>query len=202
MEIYPGQQLAMLLSALLLGVALGVLWECLAALRIPLGAYQPQRRMRALYDRPLPLLGRPVSFGRQTPLGKLWRGTVVAVGDLLFCLCMAVGVVLILYRYHDGKLRIAVPVLTALGYAAWHRVAQGICAPLMAYLAYGCSACALYLAALLRLPFRVLRMPVLLLLRLLGRLKTALRYRRAKRDSKRLCAAQLAAARRGSLKDL
>ncbi|MBR6726876.1 MAG: spore cortex biosynthesis protein YabQ [Clostridia bacterium] len=191
MEIYPGEQLAMLLSALLGGMAMGALWEAIAALRIVLGAYRPPERMRRCYARPLPLLGRCVPFEGRRPLGRVWRGLVIALGDLLFCLCFAVTVILILYRYHNGALRLSVPVLALLGFAAFHRLAVLLLSPLVDRVAYGLSALLMYFTAGIKLPlWGLLWRPACAVI---GRVVD----RRLRRRSAALCKAQLALARNG-----
>ena len=181
MEIHPRLQLAMLLAALFTGLAMGVVWELLTAFRILLGAYRPPERMRGRYARPLPLLRRPVPFARKDPLRRLWRGIVIALGDLLFCLALSLSAVLILYRYNSGVLRLSVPVLLLLGLGAFRLLSKKL--PITDHFAYVLAAGRLYLLAFLGLLCR----PLLLA-------ANGIRKRRAAALSARLCQAQLALA--------
>ena len=178
MEIHPRLQLAMLLVSLLWGLLMGALWELLTASRILLGAYEPPKRMRGRYEKPLPLLHRPVPFARKNPLRRLWRGLLIALGDLLFCLALALSAVLILYRYNSGILRLSVPVLLLLGLGAFRLLAKKL--PLNDYFAYTLAAGRLYLLALLGL-----------LCRPLAWLARGIKKRRAAALSARLCKEQL-----------
>ena len=192
MEIYPELQLAMLLGAFLGGVCLGGVWELLCASRILLFAYTAPEFMRERYARPLPLLHRPVSFERKGGANKLWRGIVIGVGDLLFCLLFAVLIVLLLYRYNDGEIRCSVPVLALLGLALFRTASSRFLTLVEAYLAYGIAAGWLYLRALLSLPPRGMRyLLTRFVLRPARRAYRHIELRRMRQRSAELCAMQL-----------
>ncbi|MBQ8340815.1 MAG: hypothetical protein IJY22_00385 [Clostridia bacterium] len=196
MEIDQAKQLAMLLTAFLCGVAMALLWELLAALRILLGAHRPPARMRGLYEKKLPLLLRGVPFDRP-PLGKFWRSTVIALLDCLFCLLFALAVILILYDYCNGALRLSVPVLALVGYGLCHMAAVTLLAPLTSLAAYGLGAAWLYLCALLRLVCKGIKGFFRLLLCPIFKLNRSIALRRARARSAALGAAQLQFAQKG-----
>ena len=188
MEINPAQQLLMLTTALLRGAMLGLFWEALAALRIVLGAYRPPERMRRQYAKRLPLLHRGVPFDKKGRLGRLGRGALTAVLDLLFCLTFTVTVLLTLYAYADGRIRLSVPLVMLGGFGLMHAAATTVLSPLMAYFAYGLAAAGVYWGALLRLLARPLR-----------GLWRAVRRSHSRHVSAALCAAQLKQAAHGVL---
>ena len=192
MEIDPRLQGALFLGALCCGVLLGAFWELLHAVKILLGAYRPPDFMEARYRHPLPLLGRSVPFRSQGVGRGVWRGAVTAVFDLLFCLCFGIAVVLLLYAYNDGAIRLSVPVLALLGFGLFHWAAvRGLSLP-VAYFAYGFAALSLYLWALLTLPVRGSRaLCVIAVYRPLVRCFSACQRRIRHRRSRALCAAQL-----------
>ena len=198
MEIYPELQLAMLLGAFLGGVCLGGVWELLCASRILLFAYTAPEFMRERYARPLPLLHRSVSFERKGGANKLWRGIVIGVGDLLFCLLFAVLIILLLYRYNDGEIRCSVPVLALLGLALFRTASSRFLTLVEAYLAYGIAAGWLYLRALLSLPPRGMRyLLTRFVLRPARRAYRHIELRRMRQRSAALCTMQLKWAERG-----
>ena len=198
MEIYPYLQFSMLLGAFLGGLCLGVVWELVNAFRILFGAYQAPDFMRERYQKPLPLLGRPVPFERKAIGKRLWRGLVIGVGDLLFCLLFAVFVILLLYRYNDGAFRFSVPVLAICGFALFRALSARTLSLAMAYLAYGVATASLYLAALLALPPKALRyLLVRFVHRPAKRLYRRIEMRRLRRRSAALCRMQLQWAERG-----
>lgn len=198
MEIYPYLQFSMLLGAFLGGLCLGVVWELVNAFRILFGAYQAPDFMRERYQKPLPLLGRPVPFERKTIGKRLWRGFVIGAGDLLFCLLFAVFIILQLYRYNDGEFRFSVPVLALCGFALFRTLSARTLSLAMAYLAYGVAAASLYLAALLALPPRALRyLLARFVLRPVKRLYRRIEARRLRRRSAVLCKMQLQWAEQG-----
>lgn len=197
MEIYPARQLQMLLCALLCGGGVGVFYELLVAVRILLGVYEVPAFMQARYARPLPLLHRPLPL----PNGKgrrVLRGIVIALQDLLLCLLLSVGVILILYAYNDGAMRLAVPVLALIGLTLWRLLPAVLIAPVTAYLAYLLAAFFAYLRAILHLPIHLAhRLATRVLLPFFCRTWRRLHRCWLARRSAALCSAQLAAATHG-----
>lgn len=197
MEIYPHIQAKMFFGAFALGLGAGVLRLLLLVLRTALGAYLPAERMRAHYERPLPLLHRAPGYPKQRAR-KWWRIVVAFVGDVLFCLFCAAEVLLLLYEYNDGAWRLSVPVLFLIGLAVFRLATAHVGAWLNDWLAYALSALFLYVRTLVRLPLRgvwwVLRHALWTPVKK-GCLHLIARHRR--RVSEKLCRAQLALAARG-----
>ena len=192
MEIYPSLQFAMLLGAFLGGICLGGIWELLTASRILLGAYKTPEFMRERYTRVLPLLHRSVPFERKGVSRRLWRGIVIGVGDLFFCLLFAVFIILLLYRYNDGAFRFSVPVLSLLGFALFRTLLSHRLSRAEAYLAYGFAAASLYLVALLALPPKgITYLLKRFVLRPARKLYRRVEIHRMRRRSAELCAMQL-----------
>ena len=197
MAIDPRSQFILLFGAPLAGFLLGALWELIGALRILLGAYSVPRQMRVRYERPLPLLKRPVPI-REVALRRIWRATLIAVGDCLFCLFFAALLILLLYRYNDGQVRFSVPVLALFGFGIFRITLSRLLAPAVAYFAYLLAALRLYLLACLRLPLKglwhltkaAIIHPVLALVRIIRR-------RLCLKRSESLCHAQLVLAENG-----
>ena len=193
MEIDPHLQLQMLLTAFLSGVSLGLVCELFTVCRILLGAYTPPPYMRQRYEKTLPFLHRAVPFARGD-VGQKWSAAAQILPDLLLCLLAAVGVILTLYRFNHGAMRLSVPVMLGLGLWLCRTLARHTLSVAVAYLAYGLAAAALYLWALLLLPWRLLR-------RLYRRFVwPQVEKRKAKRRaavSAALCRAQLALAANG-----
>lgn len=198
MEIDPYLQLSMLLTAFLAGVGMGAFWELLTALRVLLGAYKPPSHLRARYARPLPLLGRPIPWREGRITRRIWRGIAVGVGDLFYCLLFALTLELILYRFNDGEFRVAVPLLLFAGLGLFRISVARVTGLLVAWMAYVLSALGMYLAALLLLPWRIVRALVRRLI--LPPLTRLVRAHRA-RVTQRLSAAQLAFAEQGFQKE-
>ncbi|MBE6554951.1 MAG: hypothetical protein E7663_01770 [Ruminococcaceae bacterium] len=198
MEIYPLRQLTMLVAALLAGLFLGALADLGRALRILLCAYRPPSFMLRHYQSELPLLGRAVGERRERRLSVFYRGTVLFFGDLVFCLVAVLLTELLLFRYNNGGFRVAVPLLLLLGLFFWSSTVSRLLAHPVAWLAFFFAAGALYLAALCRLPFRIMRhFAVKFLITPSAALARHCRERKLLRCSAALCRNQLAAARMG-----
>ena len=197
MEIYPRIQAEMFLAAFALGLGAGVLRLLLLVLRTVLGAYLPAERMRAHYERPLPLLHRAPGYPKQRAR-KWWRAVVAFVGDVAFCLFCAVEVLLLLYEYNDGAWRFSVPVLFLIGLAVLRYATARVGTFLNDWLAYALSVLFLYVRTLVCLPLRgawwVLRHIVCYPVK---KGVSCLVARRRRRVSERLCRVQLALAARG-----
>lgn len=189
----------MFLAALSLGLGAGLLWQILPALRTVLGAYRPTEQMRALYERPLPLLRAPLGFPKYRARG-VWCFLVSFCTDVVFCTVCAIGLLLLLYDYNDGAWRLSVPVLFLLGLWLFRAGTARLFLRGNAYLALGLSMLLAYLRALVCLPIKGLARLLgccLLVPCRKGARRIYRTYRR--RVSARLCRAQLALAARGSI---
>ena len=154
MQIDPRRQLALFLAAFLLGASMRVFRMLLLSFRTLTGAYVPPERMRARYEKRLPLLGRGVRFERGAT-HRAWYCTVIFLTDLLFCLVFCVSLILLLYRYNDGAWRLSVPVLSFAGYALFSCLSARFFIRANDYLAYLFALIALYVRAALCLPVRI-----------------------------------------------
>ena len=193
MEIDPYLQFRLFLAAFGAGVMAGALWELLTVSRILLGAYRAPDRLRALYEKRLPLLSRSVRFDADKSLRRAWRAVLVGVGDLFFCLSFCALVILVLYLFNNGKFRILVPVLALGGFALFRFVSTRLFAGAVAYFAFGVAAVRLYLLALFQLPFKGLfRLFMWAVFNPVSALLKKITDRRATRITQRLCRAQLA----------
>lgn len=196
MEIHPTRQLALFAAAFLSGVLGCVLLWLLAAFRVILGAYTPQADLHALYERPLPLLARPVRVSRRRA-HRAWCVMLTACCDVVFCLALALSAVLLFYEYNDGTVRPFVLVVMLVGLVMARLCTARMSDRAVAYLGFFLAAARTYLAALALLPCRGLAA----LLRLAFRpSRRAWRFLRAKRYQKRsaaLCRKQLALAQSG-----
>ncbi len=197
MEIYPPTQAEMFLAVFALGLGAGLFRQLLLALRTVLGAYLPPERMRALYERPLPLLRRPVGFPRHRAR-RGWCFAVAFGGDLFFCLSCTCALLLLLYDYNEGAWRISVPVLFLLGLAFFRVGTARLFARMNELFAYGLSVLLFYARAGAFFPVRkVASLAMRFLLCPIKKGVQALCQRRRKQVSERLCRAQLALASRG-----
>ena len=199
MEIYPARQLQMLLAACLGGFLFGGISSLLGAFRMLLLAHTPPAWMQRHYLTPLPLLHRPLGLPRGRAR-RAWSRAVILLQDLLFCVAFTVFLILVLYEYNDGVLRLSVPVLALLCLWAWHALLGAPMERINAYLAFFAAVLCRYLSALVLLPLRVLLFLCRRVLwRALHHVFLALRRFALRRTSRALCRAQCAAAEKGQL---
>ena len=200
MEIYPALQLQMLTAALLGGFLFGAVFELLGVLRTLLFLHAPPPFMHARYLAPLPLLRRPL--GLRCEKGRcVLRGVVIFVQDLLFCCAFSTFVVLVLYAYNDGVIRLSVPALALLGLLLFRVLLSPLFGRVNAYLAFVLALLLRYIARTVMLPFCLLwRLARRVLWRAVRSLYLTMRKRRLYRISCALCRAQCANAETGFLK--
>ena len=198
MLIDPAQQLLMLLGAFWWGYLSGLVLEGMFASHILLGVYLPPGFIHRLYQKPLPLLHRCASFPKAE--NRRWiRGAVRALTQILFCVIFAVGVMLLLYYYNNGAIRISVLLLALVGLGSFRLTLSRILPYLTAYLAFGLAVLRAYLWAALCLPVRVLLVLLRMLCAPLHTLCKRLYHRSMARRSSALCRRQLALAQVGLL---
>lgn len=199
MLIYPVLQGKLFLLAFLCGIALGVLWDMVFVLRVLTGACPKAARLAALYQRPLPLVGRAVGFSTGS-LHRVWQLLSLWFWQLLFPIFGAIAVLVLCFGYHNGALRLPVPLLLILGFFLWRRLFSGRIAHALDLLAFLLAALSVYLRALVWLPIGIF---CRFLQRFVWRpsrvLAVRCQQRRLSHRSRLLCEAQLLAAENGSL---
>lgn len=197
MTIDPIVQLSLFVASLLGGISLGLLADLGKVLKILLGAHQPPKHLKALYERPLPLLGRPLGWRTAAPR-RIWCRAVSIFAELLFPIMGALVFLWIGFRFHGGLFRISALALLVIGVALWRLLCTPRLNLLIAHAAFLLAAGLLYLRTALVLPLRLLFWAFLRFLLLpTARLWQAALLKWRKRRSLLLCDAQLAAAKNG-----
>ncbi len=199
MTIDPILQLGLFLASLLGGISLGLLADLGKVVKILLGAHQPPKHLRALYERPLPLLGKPLGW-HTAPPRRIWCRAVSLFAELLFPIIGALVFLWIGFRFHGGLFRISALALFVIGVALWRLLCTPRLDPLIAYAAFLLAVGLLYLRVVLILPLRLFLSVLLrfLLLPAVRLWRVALAKRRKCR-SLLLCKKQLSAAQNGFL---
>ena len=199
MLIDPLLQGKLYVLSLLCGLGLGFLWDAVLVLRVLTGAGPKSAQLAALYQRPLPLLGRAVGFSTKL-VHRVWQDISLAFWQVLFPVLGAITVLLLCFGYNSGVFRLPVLVLLAVGFALWRRLLSGHVARGLSLVAFFLSALVLYLRALLCLPVRVIqRLFCRFVFMPLRALLVRWHRKRLQSCSKRLCAQQLEAAACGLL---
>ena len=197
MTIDPILQLQLFVASLLGGISLGLLADLGKVLKILLGAHQPPMHLKVLYERPLPLLARPLGMREAAPR-RIWCRAVSLLAELLFPLIGALLFLWIGFRFHGGLFRISALALLVIGVALWRLLCTPRLDPLIAHAAFWLAAGLLYLRTVLLLPLRLLFWVLLRFLLLpLVRLWQAAWLKRRKKQSLLLCKRQLLAAQNG-----
>lgn len=99
------------LCAVLLGFALGAVYDALRITRVFLGVHYSRRTARALRRISLPMLAPIKDRGESRALGL-----VVFLEDFCFCLLAAILLILLFYEMNDGKPRLLTVVICAGGF--------------------------------------------------------------------------------------
>lgn len=105
MEISPIIWTVWTLNALVLGSLLGMVHDVHRIIRLLCGAPSMGNRFQALYERPLPVVHRPI---RLHAPGRLRRGGLVAltiIQDILFFVIAGLGILLLQYEHNSGRFR-------------------------------------------------------------------------------------------------
>ncbi|MBE6604612.1 MAG: hypothetical protein E7639_02765 [Ruminococcaceae bacterium] len=199
MLIYPVLQGKLFLLAFLCGIVMGALWDLVFVLRVLTGAYPKAARLKALYQRPLPLVGRAVGFSTGS-LHRAWQVLSLAFWQLLFPVFGALAVLVLCFGYHNGALRLPVPLLLVLGFFLWRRLFSRRLARAFDLLAFLLAALSLYFRALVWLPIGIFcRFFCRFVWRPIQALAAKWQCKHLSYRSRLLCEAQLAAAEDGSL---
>ena len=120
MEISPIALAMWCAYAFLFGIALGVAHDACRLLYIMCGRSCGSARFDAWYEKPLPIIHRPI---RTRKKGKVWHVGIVAltiVGDILFFIVAALGTVLLQYEHNSGTFRVFALLCEIVGFFAYY----------------------------------------------------------------------------------
>ena len=150
MEISPLRFLRMLIAAFLFGVSVGIWQDVGKGVRLFSGIEQPDQRLEGLYRVRLPLANRTAAVkGRRTVL----RALVQFVKDVSTFLYFAVGMILLGYRYNDGRFRILPFFIALLGMIFYIKTAGRFSSLLLSFFAFLIRALIFCVFALFLRPF-------------------------------------------------
>lgn len=88
--------------------------------RVFLGVRYSTKSFRSLYERPLPILHRPLRMGED---GRVRRGilaSVIFLQDVFLFAVAGIGCVLLLYEYNSGRFRFLLLPVVLLGFLAYY----------------------------------------------------------------------------------
>ena len=111
MEISQGALAWLSLCALILGCALGAVYDALRISRIFLGVHYSRRATKYIQGIRLPLLKNRVKKEKKRMLG-----IVVFVEDLFFCVFCGIALILLFYECNNGKIRYPVIPIVGAGF--------------------------------------------------------------------------------------
>ena len=157
-RIDPHRLLGMLLWGIVCGAGLGLLWDVFRITRVFLGVTYASRGVGRLYEKPLPLLRRPVPSAAHAA-GRLRifaRETVIFLEDVLFGVMWGVVMTLLIYFTNDGIFRAMAPVGMLCGFLAYYHTIGRLVLTLSQYIVFILRVARCYAIAAILLPPRLL----------------------------------------------
>ena len=143
---------ALYLYAILLGLILGAVYDCLRITRVFLGNHYSHRAARRLQEIKLPLLHKAKPRGESSALGL-----IVFFQDLLFCLFAGVALVLLLYGFNNGKFRLFVVICSCLGFLIYRGTFGKLVMLFSEVIAFSLETTFRYFFFFISFPFRFLK---------------------------------------------
>lgn len=140
---------ALYLYALLLGIALGAIYDCLRITRVFLGNHYSHRTARRLREIHLPLLSKGKTRGESRFLGL-----VVFFEDLFFCLFAGISLILLLYEANNGKFRFPVVLSAGCGFLLYRGTVGRLVMLFSEVIAFALETSMRYCVFFLLFPFR------------------------------------------------
>ena len=116
MEISPFMMLSLLIEAVRWGVKIGLLCDFNRFVRMALHLEEMDESMRSRYEKPLPLVKRPLKWRTMSKGKRRIRGCVLFLQDVFLLATTGVGIVVLNYTFNDGKNRLITLVGTAVGF--------------------------------------------------------------------------------------
>ncbi|MBQ3063203.1 MAG: hypothetical protein IJC99_00160 [Clostridia bacterium] len=196
MTIDGGLQAEFFLAAFCVGLLAGLFADLLRLLRALLGAAPIPASLASCYERPLPLLGRPLGLPKSAHL--LLVRVFDALTELLLPPLVGVLFAVAAFVYHDGVLRPIAFCLLIGGFFLWQRFISRYLTRPLAWLALGVRLLFCYLTALLLLPIRAFwRFLSIVFFKPIGKAYLAICHRVRTARTAAVLSRELAAASRG-----
>ncbi len=178
MEYSPKLLMSLTAEAFILGVVLGLLYSLLRFSRVLLGECVPERQVRLprfwVSERKSVKSDRNISRGLISLL-CFWE-------DILFCLCAAVGIILLAYVGNNGRIRWFILLGTAVGFACYTLTLGKLFSYAFELLAAVVRLLCRYVVFILLYPLRAAGKGIRILFSfLIGRLRVQIRKRKNKR---------------------
>lgn len=143
---------ALYFYAFLLGVLLGAVYDCLRITRVFFGNHYSRRAARRLQRLRLPLLKSAKVRTESRALG-----VIVFFEDLLFCLFAGIALILLLYGFHNGKLRFFVVICACIGFLIYRGTLGKIVMMFSEVIAFSLETVFRYIFFFALFPFRFLK---------------------------------------------
>ena len=143
---------ALYFYAILLGLILGAVYDCLRITRVFFGNHYSHRAARRLQEIRLPLLPKAKARGESRALG-----VIVFFEDLLFCLFAGISLILLLYGFNNGNFRFFVLFCACLGFLIYRGTLGRLVMLFSEVIAFSMETAVRYLVFFLLLPFRFLK---------------------------------------------
>ena len=154
MEISPIALAGWCAQAFLFGLLLGVVHDACRLLRILCGSSCGSERFQEWYEKPLPIIHRPI---RSHKKGKAWKVGIIVltiVGDILFFIVAAIGTVLLQYEHNNVSFRLFALLCEIIGFFAYYFTAGKLVMMLSEGIVFCLKAFFLLVFFMISYPFR------------------------------------------------
>ena len=203
-RIDPERLMGMLLWGVVCGAGMGLVWDVIRITRVLLGVKYPSRRVGRLYERPLPLLHKPVP--RPMAAEMLWqrilRGVAILLEDIFFGILWGIVMTLLIYFTNDGIPRAMAPIGMLSGFILYYGTIGRLVLMMIERIVFVLRAAGCYAVAGLLFPPRLMiRLWRLTLGAYLKKTAARLHLKRAESYHKRMLGGLRASAEHGWLVD-
>ena len=150
MEIYPSALWRLLLASFLLGVGMGVLYDCIRIQRVLFGICRYTKAANAPAFCPTFLKVQKKRAGK----GKeIIKASFLVLQDVVFCLAAGILVSILLFYRNDGVFRGFVLIGAALGFVAYYFTVGRLVISASEYIVFAIRTAFLYVVYYVSLPF-------------------------------------------------
>lgn len=153
MAISPVLLFWLLVCSFLFGVAMGVMNDLFRISRVLLGVRYVGKRLDCLYERPLPILKRPLRTATESKVAHRVLPILIFAQDV-FLLCSAgVGTVILNYYFNHGKFRLYTVVALLVGFVLYYFTVGKLVTAVSEIIVFGVRALVSILMFLIFRPF-------------------------------------------------
>ncbi len=110
----------LLIASAIFGMTVGVVMDLHRLIRVCFGVKYSGKSLQKLYEKPLPILRRPMRMGKKTRFKSVLLQVLIFFQDVILLVFAAVGITVLNYWLNQGRFRFYTVAAVVIGFLAYY----------------------------------------------------------------------------------